>query len=273
MDFIIEQISLFLAGFIANILASLSGGGAGFVQLPVLIFLGLSFPMALGTHKVAVVALGVGAFTRNPHITGINKQVALLMLLVGCPSVALGSVIIVNFSDWIAEVILGLITILNVIYSIYRKDFGVISNEHKLTGKELIIGALLIALVGLLSGSFSSGAGLFGIMTLVLWFKMDIKRAINHSMIFVALIWNFVGAFTIGSMGQIHWPWVPMLLTGAFIGGYTGTMIMHRLNVKIIKKLFQTVMIISGALLLIKGYQHAPESYKLLFNNLFSFFN
>lgn len=269
MDFLIEQLSLFLAGFIANILASISGGGAGFVQLPVLIFLGLSFPMALGTHKVAVVALGIGAFSRNPHVHGLNKQIALLMLLIGCPAVTLGSVIIVNFSDWLAEFILGIITIGSVIYSIFKKDFGITSDEKKLTGYKLYIGAILIGIVGLLSGSFSSGAGLFGIMTLVLWFKMDIKRAINHSMIFVALIWNFVGAFTIGSMGQIYWPWVPMLLLGAFLGGYIGTMLMHKLNTKIIKKLFQSVMIISGIMLLIKGYQHCPIEYNSLTNNIF----
>lgn len=256
MDVILEQFILFLAGFTANILASLSGGGAGFVQLPVLILLGLSFPVALGTHKVAVVALGVGAFSKNHSISDLNKKVSALLLLVGCPSVALGSIIIINISDWIAELILGIITIGSVFYSAFKKEFGIVNNEDSLTTKDYILGSFLIALVGLMSGSFSSGAGLFAIMTMVLWFKMDMKRAIHHSMIFVALIWNFVGALTIGSMGQIHWPWVPMLVLGAFLGGFSGTYLLAKLNVKHIKKLFLTVMFISGALLLYKSWQH-----------------
>jgi uncharacterized membrane protein YfcA len=45
----------------ANLFSAFSGGGAGLIQLPVLIFLGLPFAVALATHKVASVALGIGA--------------------------------------------------------------------------------------------------------------------------------------------------------------------------------------------------------------------
>ena len=93
ISFIGEQIVLFIAGFTANILAALSGGGAGFVQLPVLIFMGLNFSLALGTHKVAVVALGLGSFTKNHSLSSLNKAIALQMLFIGGPAVALGSYI------------------------------------------------------------------------------------------------------------------------------------------------------------------------------------
>ena len=51
-----EQFILFLASFIANWFSALSGGGAGLIQFPMLIFLGLPFGVALATHKVASVA-------------------------------------------------------------------------------------------------------------------------------------------------------------------------------------------------------------------------
>ena len=38
------QAALFVAALIANLLSALAGGGAGLVQLPVLILLGLPFP-------------------------------------------------------------------------------------------------------------------------------------------------------------------------------------------------------------------------------------
>ena len=40
-------------------------GGAGLVQLPALILMGLPFPVALATHKLASVALGIGASGRH----------------------------------------------------------------------------------------------------------------------------------------------------------------------------------------------------------------
>ena len=256
ISFIGEQIVLFIAGFTANILAALSGGGAGFVQLPVLIFMGFNFSLALGTHKVAVVALGLCSFTKNHSLSSLNKAIALQMLFIGGPAVALGSYIVIFFSDFWAELVLGLITIACVIYSYCKKEFGIENKSHLLTTKDYIIGGILVALTGLLSGSFSSGAGLVAIMVLVLFFKLDIKTAIHHSMVFVALIWNLIGAITIGSLGQIQWDWVPMLVLGAFLGGFTGTLLVKKCQTKFIKYLFQSVMVISGVLLLYKAYTH-----------------
>ena len=60
MDWI-NTFALFLGSLFANTLASLSGGGAGLLQFPLLIFFGLPFSVALATHKIASVALGLGA--------------------------------------------------------------------------------------------------------------------------------------------------------------------------------------------------------------------
>ena len=46
-----EQILLFLIAVVANWFSALAGGGAGLIQLPILIFMGLPFPLALATHK------------------------------------------------------------------------------------------------------------------------------------------------------------------------------------------------------------------------------
>jgi uncharacterized membrane protein YfcA len=61
----LEQIVLFVISFVANAFSAFAGGGAGLIQLPLLIFLGLPFAIALATHKVASVALGIGATIRK----------------------------------------------------------------------------------------------------------------------------------------------------------------------------------------------------------------
>jgi len=55
------QITLLTVSLAANAFSAFVGGGAGLLQLPALLFLGLPFSVALATHKVATVALGVGA--------------------------------------------------------------------------------------------------------------------------------------------------------------------------------------------------------------------
>lgn len=62
---LVEHLLLLLVSFAANALSAFAGGGAGLIQLPALIFLGLPFGIALATHKVASVALGIGATLRH----------------------------------------------------------------------------------------------------------------------------------------------------------------------------------------------------------------
>jgi len=61
----VDQFILFVVSLLANSFSAFAGGGAGLLQLPLLIFLGLPFGIALATHKVASVALGVGATVRH----------------------------------------------------------------------------------------------------------------------------------------------------------------------------------------------------------------
>ncbi len=50
MDWL-SQLILFAISLLANMFSALSGGGAGLIQLPVLIFLGLPFGMAPSVYR------------------------------------------------------------------------------------------------------------------------------------------------------------------------------------------------------------------------------
>ncbi|MEJ2687355.1 MAG: TSUP family transporter, partial [Gammaproteobacteria bacterium] len=69
-----DQLLLLLISLGANLLSAFSGGGAGLVQLPALIFLGLPFVVALATHKVATVALGIGASLRHLRERSLERN-------------------------------------------------------------------------------------------------------------------------------------------------------------------------------------------------------
>ena len=106
---LIDQILVFAFTFTANLFASVSGGGAGFVQFPLLILMGLPFATALGTHKVAVVFLGIGALAKKKSNNyAIDKAVALAMLFIGCPAVVAGTLIVINVPTHAAELTVGL---------------------------------------------------------------------------------------------------------------------------------------------------------------------
>ena len=56
---------IFLISFISNTFSAISGGGAGLLQLPTLILIGIPYSQALASHKLATVALGIGGSLRN----------------------------------------------------------------------------------------------------------------------------------------------------------------------------------------------------------------
>ena len=95
---------------VANALSAFAGGGAGLVQLPALILLGLPFASALATHKLASVALGLGAAGRHWRASSLDPRLCLLVLLAGLPGVWIGASSVLALPDRIASAALGLLT-------------------------------------------------------------------------------------------------------------------------------------------------------------------
>ena len=154
-----EQLLIFVISLVANLFSALAGGGAGLIQLPALIFLGLPFGLALATHKVATIALGIGATARHLKDNRIERDFALVMLIAGVPGVILGASFILQVPDQAAKLALGILTMGLGIYSFFSPELGQtyqIKNRHR---KGYLIGGLILFVIGILNGSLTSGTG------------------------------------------------------------------------------------------------------------------
>lgn len=244
--FTIEQLVLLLISYIANAFSAFAGGGAGLIQLPLLIFLGLPFSIALATHKVASVALGVGASIRHLRSGKLNLNYALFILLTGMPGVIAGAFIIVEIADHTAKFALGILTISLGIYSWLKPDLGQELKEINRDRSGLIKGGIGLYVIGILNGSLTSGTGLFVTLWLVRWFGFDYKMAVAYTLILVGVFWNGTGALTLGMLSVIRWDWLPALLLGSLLGGYTGAHLAIISNNRWIKRVFEVVTISVG---------------------------
>jgi len=255
----LEQVALFLVSLVANLFSAFSGGGAGLIQLPALIFLGLPFTVALATHKVASVALGIGATIRHLREESLERRLALTILTFGLPGVVLGANIILNVPERSAEVALGVLTAGLGIYSGLNPDLGqTVRSVHRdrrgmlaggLVG--MLAGGLVLFGIGVLNGSLTSGTGLFVTIWLVRWFGLDYRRAIAYTLILVGLFWNSSGAITLGILAEIRWDWLPALLAGSLIGGYLGAHMAIRSGNRWIKRGFEIVTLLVGIKLVV----------------------
>ncbi|MFM1800211.1 MAG: hypothetical protein RLZZ117_2489 [Cyanobacteriota bacterium] len=247
-------LGVFAASFVANLLSALAGGGAGLVQLPVLILLGLSFPLALATHKVASVALGVGATLRHLRERSLNPRLAAFILVCGLPGVVLGAKVVLALPPKLCTLLLGLLTIGLGLYSLLQPALGVVAEQQPLGRGRLLIGGLVLFAIGVLNGSLTSGTGLFVTLWLVRWFGLDYGRAVAYTLVLVGLFWNGAGAFTLGRQGQIAWGWLPMLLAGSVAGGYLGAHLAIAKGSLVVKRAFEVLALLMGGSLLLKSF-------------------
>lgn len=250
----LDQRILLIASFIANAMSAFAGGGAGLVQFPVLIFMGLPFATALATHKIATVALGIGATLRNvKNASEIDYKFALLILISGVLGTILGAYIIIQVPDKIAQTTLGLITVGLGVYTFFKKGIGETETLKNRTKAGYVIGCIVLFLLGVFNGSITSGSGLFVTIWLILWFGLDYKKAVMYTMTLVGFFWNLSGALAITAFGSpIHWPWIPVLLIGSIAGGYAGAHLGHLKGNTWIKYGFTFVTLLSGIALLLK---------------------
>lgn len=251
-----EQILLFFVSLAANFLSALAGGGAGLLQLPALIFLGLPFTTALATHKIATVTLGLGASIKHLRAGSIDIKFAGFILLAGLPGVLIGAVSAVHLPETIAKASLGLLTLALGIYSWCKKDLGQQESHSNRHRNGLLIGAAVIFIIGILNGALASGTGLFVTLWLIRWFGLDYKKAVAYTMVLVGLFWNGSGALAVNLLTPPQWHWLPTLIVGSILGGYAGTHIAIAKGNKFIKKAFEILTLLCGVWLLVNAWQH-----------------
>lgn len=250
MDWLTHSL-LFLISLIANIFSAFAGGGAGLLQFPVLIFLGLPFGVALATHKVASVALGIGATIRNLREGSLQRRLTLFIILCGVPGVIIGASVILFVPDRSAEIALGLLTISLGLYSFFKPELGQSSRTTAQNLPHFLIGGGVLFCIGILNGSLTSGTGLFVTLWLVRWFGLEYKRAVAHTLVLVGLFWNGSGALTLGMLGNIQWDWLPALLAGSLLGGYIGAHLAITQGNRWIKRVFEVITLAVGSKLIL----------------------
>lgn len=248
---VMDVVVLFLIALAANTLSALAGGGAGLLQLPVLLMLGLPFPVALATHKIASVALGVGATARHLRSGRFNWRFAGFILAAGLPGVLLGTQIILVVPGRWAELALGMLTLAVGLYSWCRPSLGQVAERRHRDVMGLAVGGLGLFAIGALNGSLTSGTGLFVTLWLVRWFGLDYMRAVSYTLVLVGMFWNGLGALMLSAQSPVKWEWLPPLLVGSLLGGYLGAHWALLKGNRLVKVTFELLTVVVGLKLIL----------------------
>jgi uncharacterized membrane protein YfcA len=222
------------------------------LQLPALLWMGLPFTLALSTHKVASVALGLGATARHLKNRQLRLSTAALILAAGVPGVMLGAQGILVLPEQWATLALGLLTLGLGCYSLLQPQLGQVADPRPLSRRSHLIGALGLFLIGVLNGSLTSGTGLFVTLWLVRWYRLEYKLAVAYTLVLVGLVWNGSGAVALALQTEVQWNWLPALLAGSLLGGYLGAHLSQLKGNLLVKRCFEAVTLAVGVSLVLR---------------------
>ncbi|MFQ5644033.1 MAG: sulfite exporter TauE/SafE family protein, partial [Thiogranum sp.] len=202
-------------------------------------------------HKVASVALGIGATVRHLREGGLEKNLSLFILATGLPGVVLGANVIIDIPGRTAEIALGVLTAGLGLYSWLNPGLGQDNTIRHRDFSGFLTGGAGLFGIGVLNGSLTSGTGLFVTLWLVRWFGFDYRRAVAYTLILVGVFWNGTGAVTLGLLAEIRWSWIPVLLLGSLLGGYFGAHLAIKKGNRWIKRAFELITLVIGLKLVI----------------------
>ena len=250
---IFNNLIILLISFLSNLFSAISGGGAGLIQLPALIHLGIPYYQAMALHKAATVALGVGSTSRNLKNIKNDSLIITELLIFGIPGVLLGTSIVKYLSEEILYLLLGIFSLFLGIYSVYKQNLGLQTITKNINLKINIKFIIFVFLIGVLNGAISSGTGLFVTILLIKTFGIDFLRSISITFLTVGIFWNATGAISLSRIGTVPIDLLIILIIGSFLGGLLGAHLTYLKGNKLIKNSYTIICFLISISLFIKS--------------------
>lgn len=222
----------------------MSGGGASMINIPVMLSLGIPFPMATAAQKVSSMFWVLPASYNYLKDKKIDWKFLIWFTLIGLIGVYVGAMVVLSINQRIAGIIIGILILSLVAYVLINKNLGLV--ESKVYSKFKQFTAYIFALIlGFYESFFGSGNGiLFSIVT----FKtkgFDFIDALGYYYS-VAFLWEVLAVIIFVSKGYFSLQIMIPTVLGSLVGGYIGSRYGKYKGNKFIKIMFAIIGTILG---------------------------
>ncbi|SMO66002.1 sulfite exporter TauE/SafE family protein [Solitalea koreensis] len=254
-----------ILGYMASAAIGLSlgliGGGGSILTVPVLVYLFHLDPVLATAYSLFIVGTtsSVGAIQKMRN-KAVNFKVFLLFGIPSLATVYLFRKIIVPLipniilkTDFITVTKGGLVLILFAVLMVFAawamlKREKVVEHDTPIKSSKLITQGLL---VGVISGLLGAGGGFVIIPSLILFAKLDIKKAIGTSLLIIAV--NSLIGF-IGDLSHTAMDWKILLAVTALatVGIFVGNYFSGSIQSNKLKKGFGWFVLVMGAFIILK---------------------
>jgi len=268
----IDASMLLLLGAAVGFLSGMFGVGGGFMMTPLLIFIGVPPPVAVGTQANQLVANSVSGVMAHLKRGNVDMKMGLVMLAGGVVGTVVGIAIfrllsilgqidlVISLSYVITLGIIGGLMVIESTRTIMRRGKGRKSNKkrhgtlHGLPWKmrfpqsRLYISALLPAGIGFLAGLMNSilgiGGGFFLIPAMIYLIGMPASLVAGTSLfqiMFTTAVTTFLHAWTNQTVDVML---ALILLTGGVIGAQYGSRVASKIPAEISRALLALILLL-----------------------------
>jgi uncharacterized membrane protein YfcA len=243
MDATLWQMGLLIAvGIVSGFLNTVAGGGS-LLTVPVMVFMGISGPVANGTNRIAILAQSVAAIWTFARRGFSELRLSLSLAACSIPGAVIGALIGVRLEGVWFNRALALVMVAVMLLMHFDRGAAKQAADHAPTRRQLLWGHLLMLGVGFWGGFIQVGVGFIVMPVLNRVMGLDLVRTNMHK-VFI------IGAYTIAALlifaSQIELLWIIgiALAIGHAIGGYLGAHFSIRGGERLIRRVLNLVLVI-----------------------------
>ncbi len=245
-----QDVIFFGVPFVAALLSSMSGGGAGIIMFPAFLSMGMSYPLVVAISSVNS-AVWVLPAARN-YLKGrtINWPFIGWFSFIGLLGCYLGVLLVIDINQRILEICVGIIILFLVIYTYFRKDLGLTEHNIIYSRARQVVVYPFALLLGFYETVFGSGNGIL-FSTLTFYTKgFDFIDGLGHYYA-VSFSWALFAAILLIRKG--YWDVRIMIFAaaGSVLGAYIGSRYAKSKGNRFIKTLFVVIGGVLGIKLLL----------------------
>jgi uncharacterized membrane protein YfcA len=258
---------LLLGSLLAGFVGALTGLGGGIIIVPMLT-LGFGVPMkyAVAASLISVIGTSSGAATAYLREGITNMKVGMFLQIATALGAVLGAVLVIG-------IIFGIVLIITAVLTAQKKPDhqlpiikGSLAEKLQLTGsyknkeqeivygsQRPILGSLVMAVAGFLSGLLGVGGGVFKVLAMDNIMKLPFKVSTTTSnfMIGVTAVASSIIYFAGGYVNALI---TAPILIGIIIGAKLGSKVLVKVNVALLKRFFAIVVAIIAIYMMYNGF-------------------
>jgi len=263
-----------VGSFAAGLLGALTGLGGGIIILPMLTLLfHIDFKYAVGTSLIAVIATSSGAAAAFVREGYTNVRIAILLEIATTTGALIGAILSARFSSASLSVLFGVVLIGTALRSLRPRAEHVIlttpdrlsaffeldstyptaSGPQPYSARHVPMGFALMLVGGVLSALLGIGAGVIKVLAMdqVMSLPFKVSTTTSNFMIGVTAAVSSAVYLHAGKIDPaISFP----VMLGAGGGALLGARILTRADVRWLRPLFTTAVVIAAVEMLYKGF-------------------